>query len=377
LTRLVLVALLALVPSLSARADGCPPATCGIVGSSTPGSGLLFVRPSGPSGPLTAYDLVTRRRRFALPAGRLAASGRVFVAFAHGVLVRYDASTGRRQHRWTLPRRGVRLAAVSSSGRWALVARTRGRTALAVVDTLRGNVVRSATLAGYEEPEAVTSDGRVVYLVRYGRTGAYTLEQFDFRTRHVSPTALADPDEKMTGTAWNAIATRDGRWLLTLYLEPGNTAFVHALDLRRGLAHCIDLPIAGSDLASLGDYALALAPDEGTLYLANPAMGNLYAVDLRRLRVVRTVEFPSRPEEVSGAAAATAAVSPGGRMLYFSGGGRLVWSLDLAYGKVSGPRAAAKVNYGVQTSVAALGFAPSGGRLVVVRTDGRVVTLPA
>jgi DNA-binding beta-propeller fold protein YncE len=375
--RLALVAALALVPSLAAHADGCPPSTCGIVGSSLPGSRLLFLRPNGQAGPLVAYDLATRTKRFTLPPGMLAANGRAFVALRRSALVRYDASTGRRQHRWGLPHHGLAPAAVSSSGRWVVLARFGHSTTVAVVDSLRGGIVGSVELRGYEQPESMSTDGHVVYLAHYGSTGGYTLEHYDFRTRRLARTKLADPDEKMTGAAWNAVGTRDGHWLLTLYVTPKSTAFVHALDLRRGVAHCIDLPIAGSDFGSLGDYALALSPGGRRLYLANGAIGNLYVVDLSRLHVVRTVEFPAHPEDLSGGAGPNAAVSPRGRMLYFSGGGRFVWSYDTAYGRIRGPRAAAKVNYGVPTSVAALGVTPDGRAVVAVRTDHRLVTLRA
>src|SRR4029077_18738176 len=38
----------------------------------------------------------------------------------------------------------------------------------------------------------------------------------------------------------------DGRWVYTLYQNPGGYPFVHALDTVRGVAHCIGLPWRGS-----------------------------------------------------------------------------------------------------------------------------------
>ena len=54
-----------------ARADGCPPQTCGTTGSQPPGSSLLFVRPSGQQGPLVAYDATSAAERFRLTGGLL------------------------------------------------------------------------------------------------------------------------------------------------------------------------------------------------------------------------------------------------------------------------------------------------------------------
>ena len=82
--RFVPLALLALALALAlgpaARADGCPPSTCGVASVALPGSRILDVRPNGTQGPLVAYDRVTGKRLFRLPAGLLSADGRRFVA---------------------------------------------------------------------------------------------------------------------------------------------------------------------------------------------------------------------------------------------------------------------------------------------------------
>ena len=40
-----------------------------------------------------------------------------------------------------------------------------------------------------------------------------------------------------------------GRWVYTLYQNPGGYPFVHALDAVRGTAHCIGIPYKGSENA--------------------------------------------------------------------------------------------------------------------------------
>jgi hypothetical protein len=373
--RLACLLALAFLPTGVAHADGCPPSTCGTSSSAVPGSRILALRPNGSSGPLVGYDLVTKTKRFTLGSGRLSADGTRFFRAIHASsdtrFPRYDGQTG--ELRSVSSIRGKwSLGGISPTGRWLVAIRySRKSTHIALVDPLRGQVRGTVTLRGNNEVETVSPDGRRLFLVHYRRAG-YDLRQYDFDTRRLQATRLADPDEKMSGTAWGAIATRDGRWLLTLYLKPDGTAFVHALDLRRGIAHCIDLPDAENDFSRLGSFAMTLSPDERTLYMANPLLGVVDAIDLAKLRLGRTAHFPPQVSGVEIGIGPNAAVSPNGRMLYFSGG-RFLWAYDTAYGKVRGPYAVAPVNQGLQIAVAGLGFAPDGRRVVTVRSDRRLV----
>ena len=62
----------------------------------------------------------------------------------------------------------------------------------------------------------------------------------------------------------------------------GRATFVHALDLRTGVAHCVDLPRHRRFRHHRRDRAHAL-PDERRLYLASPFLGRLTRVDLESL----------------------------------------------------------------------------------------------
>jgi hypothetical protein len=362
-----------------AHADGCPPTTCGTSSAAVPGSRTLALRPNGSSGPLVGYNLVTGAKRFTLPPGLLSADGtRFFVTTPAALQTRfahYDGSTGALRSVSSISGKWS-LGGISPTGRWLLAMRySRNSTSLALVDGLRGAVRGTVTLRGNNQVETVSPDGRRLFLVHYRRAG-YDLRQYDFAARQLQATRLAEPDEKMSGTAWGGVATRDGRWLLTLYLKPDSTAFVHALDLRKGIAHCIDLPEAGNGFAELGSFALTLSPDERTLYMANSLLGVVNAIDLVKLRVARTVQFPPQVSGVQFGIGPNAAVSANGRMVYFSGG-RFLWAYDTAYGKVRGPYAVAPLNRGFQVSVAGLGFAPGGRRVVAIRSDGPVARFDA
>jgi hypothetical protein len=224
-----------------------------------------------------------------------------------------------------------------------------------------------SVLRGNYEVEALSPDGHRVFLVHWRRKG-YDLQQLDLASHRLSATRLDDPDEKMTGTAVTAVATRDGRWLLTLYAT-GTGSFVHALDLRSGLGHCIDLPLPG-DLFTLGSTALSLSPRQTRLYLASPYLGRLITVDLDELEVSRVVRFRGlSTNEVDMSIGPSAAVTPNGRMLAFSGGTSL-WLYDTAYGLV---RRAIPVG----STVKGLGFRPDGRAVVALRTSSTAVSFDA
>jgi hypothetical protein len=370
--RLAFLFLLALLPASAALADGCPPTTCGTTSVVQPGSRVLVMRPTGQSGPALGYDLVARRWRFSLPSGMLSADGTTFVSArssqgrAFTEVVRYDARTGRARSRWSVGGRRMGVSAVSANGRSvALVEYHRTSTMLAVAGR-RGRSVLS--LRGNYQVEALSPDGRRVYLVHWRRTG-YTLENVDLATRKRRPTKLAEPGERMEGVAIAAVGTRDGRWLHTLYVKPDGESFVHALDLAAGVGHCIDLPLRG-DLVTLGATALTLSPDERLLYLASPLLGRVATVDVERLRLARVARFRPVPlARYSVESPLTAAVSARGRMLALTLGARL-WLYDTAYGRVRRPVWAPH-------GIAGVGFRPDGRQVVAVGGSGDAAVFDA
>ena len=177
--------------------------------------------------------------------------------------------------RWT-------VAGLSADGRHvALMSYRKHATVLEVAGAR--NVLR-----GMNEVEALSPDGRRVFLVHWRRSG-YDLQQLDLASRKLSPDAARRSRREDEREPVTATATRDGHWLLTLY-STGGGSFVHALDLRTGIAHCIDLPLKGEPL-SLWSTALTLSPAQTRLYLASPYLGRLITVDLDKLEVSRVVRF--------------------------------------------------------------------------------------
>jgi hypothetical protein len=335
--------------------------------TSTSAGGLLSVRASGPRGPLVAYDLRDGRLRFALPAGMASADGKRYVVSLrrrHSTTLRlYDARAGR--YLGSRPvAGGWNLGAVSGNGRWVgLLRPARGATEIRLLDSLR-NETQTIRLRGWFDLDAVANDGRRVFLIQYVKAG-YLIRFYDLGRRQLASRVLTERGKPMAGVAWGAVASPDGRRLMTLYLRGDRAAEVHTLDVVRGTAVCIDLP--RGNLAELQSYTLALAPDRRTLYAANPALGVVATVDLRSLRVTHVVRFGARgPGDPSGRAAA---VSHDGRTVYFAAG-RTLYAYDGAYRRVRG-------GYDVGEAVGGIGFGPGDRALRVVTRAGRSVRFDA
>jgi WD40 repeat protein len=368
--RLLPLLLLVLIPGpATALADGCPPSSCGTTSVAPAGSRVTLIRSGGQQGTAEGFDLTTGARRFALPRGVLAANGRAFVSarilkIAHGamrtIVARYDARTGQLRSRTALAGEWHVGGVSADARRIALVKYRKHSVVVALADTA---VRFQRALHGNWEVEALSPNGSRLFLIHWNNTGGYTLENVDTRSGRLSPTRLDEADEKMSGFAQTAVATHDGRWLLTLYLKAGGSTFLHALNLQTGLAHCIDLPLHGAG-STVGETALALSPDERRLYLASPFLGHVTTVDLVALRVSRDIGFPRLPDsQLDISIGPSTAVTPNGRMLAFSGTDR-AWLYDTAFGVVRKP---------VRTiwEIRGIGFGPDGRRLMTLGVAGQ------
>jgi hypothetical protein len=375
----VLVFLALLVPASTAYGDGCP-APCSGGTASPPGTKLLFVQPDGPAGQLIAYDTKSGRPVFALPRGRASADGLRHVSAymrpsrRSTVLAYYAVPTGVLIRSWATP--GLwSLAAVSPTGRWAALSRRAGPTThVALVDLKRGKRAGGVRLRGNFEVETISLQGNRLFLIQHLDARRYLVRLYDFRARRLASEPLRGGDDRlMAGYAWSGIGSRDGRWLLTLYLDTRRShAFVHALDLVKTEPRCIDLPSAGG-FSRLRQYSLTLVPGGGRLIAANPALGVVAEIDLTTHRVVKRARFGAAAGGEAAArrghASLLAAVSRNGRTLYFSNG-QLLWAYDAAYGVVRGP-------YSTGREIVGLGYGAKDRQLHVVRKDGVMLTFDA
>src|SRR4051795_2900244 len=167
------------------------------------------------------------------------------------------------------------------------------RTHLAVLDARRLTVRRQITLPGWFTVDAISPDGRSLYLIRYLRQDGsrYAVRAYDLARQRLVAAPVVDPreaDEKMQGLPLRRAMSADGRFAYTLYQRPEGAPFVHALDTVAGTAACIDLPALG--VADLGSARLT-PPAGGRPLIVRVPHRAAVAVDVATRRV-RTVVAP-------------------------------------------------------------------------------------
>ena len=165
------------------------------------------------------------------------------------------------------------------------------RSTFVVLDTKTLRPVRTVMLRGSFAYDAVSSNGRRLYLLQFpgGVQGGvrYVVRSVDLRTGKLEPGAIVDktePSERMSGIALARAWSRDGAWAYTLYNGGTSHAFVHALNTRTRVARCIDLPWAGEAQSVLDGVGLAVTPSR-VLTLTGRSGAMLARIDTRTFSV--------------------------------------------------------------------------------------------
>jgi hypothetical protein len=269
---LLIVVLLAFVPA-SAEADGLPAAGIDAQPLSVPGGALTYtteragrdtrlVEGARYGGPLRERRL---RGHYSIPA------------------VAYDGSAS------GLSADGGTLVLISPRKRFP-----RRRTTLALVDAKSLRVRRHVGLKGDFSVDAISPDGRLMYLIEYSprNPGDYAVRAYDLRARRLLREPVVEPSEpgeQMTGVPVTRVQSRDGRWAYTLY-QSAEHPFVHALDTKRRTAVCIDL----DDLAQAWNATLAL---RGSRLEVVDRTGRVRAaIDTRTHRLISPVPSPAESD---------------------------------------------------------------------------------
>ncbi len=192
----------------------------------------------------------------------------------------------------------------------------RKRTTFAIVDARRLAIRRRLVLEGDFSFDAISPDGRLMYLVKYNPRdfGEYQVRAYDLRARRLLREPVVDPsepDEEMYGVPVTRAASPDGRWAYTLYDSPEHP-FVHALDTSGLTAVCIDL----DDLPRAWGTTLAL---NGPHLDVVGRSGNVRArIDRRTHRVVK----PSAPRSEDAGSSWLPLAAPTAALLLLAAGGR-------------------------------------------------------
>lgn len=224
------------------------------------------------------------------PGGIQAADGRSSYAIERGVLRRISAVTGKPTKAYPLKGRWE-LTGVSATGDWVALQRPRAAikgVQIAVLDATTGRRAHLIELGGDFRVETVSTAGDFLFLQQNFVDGSYAVRGYDLAAGQMLPGSLGRKGQtvKMQGEPGQVVASPDGRWLLTVYVETTtNTAFVHALNLIERNAICIFLPPCKRCGAE--DWTLDLAADGRTLRASNEKGGRA-TIDLERRRVVES-----------------------------------------------------------------------------------------
>jgi hypothetical protein len=299
-----------------------------------------------------------------------------------------DVATGAVVSRVTVPGRlSVRVASGDGSlvalmvpipaGRSPWIPEPRSWTTVVVADPTGSEEPARYRLEGNFEPEAFSTDGESLYLIRFlppTDPVAYRVARLDLGTGKVLPTGTRTKSavvETMSGTRLEQLPSPDGDMLYTLYTtQPAAyseghahvgspVAFVHTLSMDEGWAHCVVLPkkLWGADPA---DEAMAVSPYGDRLYVVDTARDLVAVMDTERVKVVENqrVDLESFP-----GAETQAIVAPDGTLAVASGS--RVWSLD-------GVDLTVLETWTMDAPVSALGSGPGG---VYVAMPGAVTVI--
>jgi DNA-binding beta-propeller fold protein YncE len=257
---------------------------------------------------------------------------------------------------YTTATAGFADATLSPDGHWLALRAQKpagGQSQFAIVDTNAGKLVKTFSLKGAFELDALSPAGTMVYLIERTHDIAqhYYIRAYDTTVQLLLSGYVADKSElddpRMTGYALAREIDPGGKRVYTLYADPENNhAFIHVLPLLDAgsdingpiLARCLDLQARGDKGALVRYYTLALSADGETLYAANAALGIAASVSLGHADEVVGLDFTQNSGWDAGklnqatldatkALRPGAALSPDQKTLYVASP-RGVWALD-------------------------------------------------
>jgi hypothetical protein len=347
---------------------------------------------------VSVIDSRSHRVELSLPLGAPSPDWTHLYTVSSGALVDLDPQTGAVLHRmqlsghFELPPATVTgvPGGLSQNGRWLVLESfdatstgVRTATHLLVVDTSYVKGAQQINLNGFFEFDAVSNDGRRIFLIEYLDGNQYHVRFYDLGAGRLDPNIVFDKSDgssAMTGVRLTGIPSHDGQWLYSVYVRENKSAFIHALNLDGPFALCLELP--GSGYAANPDefhWSLAMNAAGTHLYAANGATGIVADLPIDsgapgQMRAAKLNDsqtagrfgvLDAQAKELGGNAAA---VSPDGRTLVIAGKTGVLW-LDTASLKTRDKQLAG-------WSVWSLAMSPDGTTLYVVDYAGMIAEVP-
>jgi hypothetical protein len=147
------------------------------------------------------------------------------------------------------------------------------------------------TLPGTFAFDALSPDGSKLYLIQHTSSEDlehYVVRAYDFAAHALMPGKIADKTQQgwvMQGFPAARVSSADGRWVYTLYMNPGGYPFIHALDTVNAVAHCVGFKWSTSSSGALFGFKLGI---KGRKLLVRTNSGTLWRViDRQTYRVTR------------------------------------------------------------------------------------------
>ena len=233
------------------------------------------------------------------------------------------------------------MGGLSPNGQWLALTAGAGRkqTQFVVLDTAFKQPPRQVALAGHFLFDGLNNGGTSLFLTESladDPAAKYHVRRYDLAHGALDPNVIVDKldgTQIMSGVRQTAVASKNGSWLYSLYLNPDHGPFIHALPINEaeqvGLAFCIDLPTdSKDDSAKQAHWSLVMGTDMRTLLAVNGALGLVveYNVIDSFPQLLRTKSLFDKPDAIGGltarsdsAASNIAALAPDGKTLYALG----------------------------------------------------------
>ena len=343
------------------------------------------------AGATAIVDADTGVERAALPSGVASADWSRYWAVQPGgdatTISPLDSGTGTAAKPFTVSGRfalptayGVAPSGLSANGKWLVLAAAHpnvptATSRFAVVELGASKLSRTITATGDFSFDAISDDGRNVYLVEHlGSPTQYRVRVADPGGSSLSETPIVDikvASPSMNGAYHSSVTDPNGEWHFGLYFNPTKGPFIHALNTTQLYAQCVlDLPNAGEGVRSM--WSMALAPRGAHLYVVNGSAGIVADVGPTSLKVERSnLHLLASPATVTTARtpAHAVALSPDGSRLYVLGetGILVILTADLSL----------KARYLQEVPLRSIALSPDGQRLYALGEDGMVSRLEA